>query len=157
MLLSGSPDCSIDRTFISTFHFPSKAIKTNPIQHLYQNPIYLAREYKQMINNGQVKNQSGLARKLGVSRVRIHQILSLLKLDSLIIQELEKFGDPLKSKIITERMLRPYVNKCPQEQKTLLNILKPFFLDKKLDPLALTKGSKNKNSLILLYFQENKK
>jgi hypothetical protein len=80
-----------------------------------------------MIGNRQVKNQSGLARKLGVSRVRIHQILSLLKLDSLIIQELEKFGDPLKSKIITERILRPYVNKSLQEQKALPIILKTLF------------------------------
>jgi hypothetical protein len=80
-----------------------------------------------MIDNGQVKNQSGLARKLGVSRVRIHQILSLLKLDSVIIQELEKLGDPLKSKIINERMLRPYVNKTYKEQKELLYILKTFF------------------------------
>ncbi len=77
-----------------------------------------------MINSGQVKNQSGLARKLGVSRVRIHQILSLLKLDSLIIQELENFGDPLKSKIITERMIRPYVNKSSKGQEALFNILK---------------------------------
>ncbi len=80
-----------------------------------------------MIDNGQVKNQSGLARKLDISRARVTQILSLLKLDSLIIQELEKFGDPLKSRIITERMLRPYVNKSPQEQKALFNILKSFF------------------------------
>jgi hypothetical protein len=77
-----------------------------------------------MIDNGQVKNQSSLACKLGISRVRIHQILGLLKLDSLIVQELEKFGNPLKSKIITERMLRPYVNKSYQEQKDLLYILK---------------------------------
>ena len=115
MLLSGSLDCSIDRTFTSTFYFPHKLTKANPIICIYRNLIYLAREYKQMIDNGQVKNQSGLARKLGVSRVRIHQILSLLKLDTLIIQELEKFGDPLKSKIITERMLRPYINKSLQE------------------------------------------
>jgi len=66
-----------------------------------------------MIDYGQVKNQAGLARKLGISRARVTQILSLLKLDSLIIQELEKLGDPLKSKTITERMLRPYVNKSP--------------------------------------------
>ena len=66
-----------------------------------------------MIDNGQAKNQSYLARKLSISRVRIHQILSLLKLDSLIIQELENFGDLLKSKIITERKLGPYVNKSP--------------------------------------------
>jgi hypothetical protein len=124
---SGSPDCSIDRTFISTFYFPHKITKANQIVHIYRNPIYLAREYKRMIDNGQVKNQSGLARKLGISRVRIHQILILLKLDSLIIQELEKLGDPLKSRIITERMLRPYVNKSFREQKALFNILKTLF------------------------------
>jgi adenine C2-methylase RlmN of 23S rRNA A2503 and tRNA A37 len=77
-----------------------------------------------MIDNGQVKNQPELARKLGISRVRIHQILSLLKLDSFIVKELEKFGDPLKSTIITEYILRPYVNKSIQEQKALLNFLK---------------------------------
>ncbi|GAG64672.1 unnamed protein product [marine sediment metagenome] len=80
-----------------------------------------------MIDSREVKNQADLARKLGISRVRIHQILGLLKLDSLIVQELENFGDPLKSKIITERMLRPYVNKSIQEQKELLNILKTLF------------------------------
>jgi len=80
-----------------------------------------------MIDHGQVKNQSCLARKLGISRVRIYQILSLLKLDSLIIQELEKLGDPIKPKLITERMLRPYVNKSSKEQKELLYILKILF------------------------------
>jgi uncharacterized membrane protein len=39
-----------------------------------------------MIDNGQVKNQADLARKLGISRVRVHQILILLKLNSLIIK-----------------------------------------------------------------------
>ena len=111
MIKSGSPDCSIDRTFTSTFHFPSKVIKATQITHIYRNPIYLAREYKRMIDSGQVKNQSNLAHKLGISKVRVHQILSLLKLNPLVVQELEKLGDPLKSKIITERMLRPYVNK----------------------------------------------
>jgi len=127
MLKSGSPDCNIDRTFISIFYFPYQVKKTNQIKHIYRNPIYLAKEYEQMIDNGQVKNQSGLARKLGISRVRIHQILSLLKLDSLIIQELERLGDPLKSRIITERTLRPYVNKSFREQKELLYILKTLF------------------------------
>ena len=80
-----------------------------------------------MIESGKVKNQSELAQLNGLSRARITQILDLLKLNSLIIQELEKLGDPLKLKIITERMLRPYVNKSPQEQKVLLNILKTLF------------------------------
>jgi len=80
-----------------------------------------------LIDNGQVKNQSNLARKLGISRARVTQILRLLKLNSIIIQELEKLGDSLKSKIIAERMLRPYVNKSPQEQKALLNVIKSLF------------------------------
>ena len=122
--MSGSPGCSIDRTFISTFYFPHKVTKANQIARIYRNPIYLAKEYKQMIDNGQTKNQSGLARKLGISRVRICQILNLLKLNPLIIQASEKLGDPLKSRIITERMLRPYVNKSYQEQQDLLNFLK---------------------------------
>ena len=80
-----------------------------------------------MIDNGQVTNQSDLAKKLGISRVRICQILNLLKLNPLIIQELKKLGDPLKAKIITERMLRSYVNKSSRKQKELLYILKNSF------------------------------
>lgn len=77
----GSPGCSIDRTFISTFYFPHKVKKANQIIRIYRNPIYLAKESKQMIDSGQVKNQSDLARKLGISRARVTQTLNLLRLD----------------------------------------------------------------------------
>ena len=70
-----------------------------------------------MIDNGLVKNQSELAKLKGISRARVTQILNLLKLDPLIIKEIEKLGNPLKSQIIIERKLRVYVNKSPQEQK----------------------------------------
>ena len=46
-----------------------------------------------MIDRGEVKNQSELARIKSISRARITQILRLLKLDSLVIQELEELGD----------------------------------------------------------------
>ena len=124
MLLSGSPDCSIDRTFTSTFNFPHKVKKTNQIKHIYRNPIYLAKEYKRMIDFGEVKSQSELAKLKCISRARVTQILDLLKLDSLIVEELEKLDDPLESRIVTERMLRPYVNKSFREQKELLYTLK---------------------------------
>ena len=90
----------------------------------YRNPIYLAKEYKKMIDSGEVKNQVELARIKGISRARVTQILNLSKLDNSVIKELEKLGDPLKENVITERMLRPYANKSLQEQITLLNILK---------------------------------
>lgn len=80
-----------------------------------------------MIDTGKAKNQAELAKLKGISRARVTQILNLLKLDSLIILELEKLGNLFKSRIITERILRPYVNKSSQEQETLFNTLKTLF------------------------------
>jgi len=77
-----------------------------------------------MIDSGEAKNQVEMVKLKGISRARVTQILKLLKLDSLILQELEKFGGLFKVKIITERILRPYVNKSQQEQTALLNVLK---------------------------------
>ena len=128
---SDSPDCNIGKTFTSTIYFPNKTIKANPIKRIYRNPIFLAKEYKKMIDSGETKNQSEFAKLKGIPRARATQILGLLKFNSLIIQELKKLGDPLKSKIITERMLRSYVNKSSKEQKILFNILKSLFLDNK--------------------------
>jgi hypothetical protein len=61
MLMSGSPDCNIDRTFTSIFYFPDKVKKINQIKHVYRNPIYLAKEYKEMIDPEKAKNQVDLA------------------------------------------------------------------------------------------------
>jgi len=124
MLLSGSPDCNIDRTFLYKFYLHTTVKKSSNPKKTYRNPIYLAREFKKILDSGEAKNQAELARIKGISRARVTQILGLLKLDYLILQELEKLGDPLKVKIITERRLRPYANKSLQEQTTLLNILK---------------------------------
>jgi hypothetical protein len=63
LLMSSSPDCNIDRTFTSTFCFPYTATKINKKARVYRNPIYLAKEYKKMIDGGQVRNQSGLVKK----------------------------------------------------------------------------------------------
>jgi len=105
----GSPDCNIDRTFMSTFYFPQKILKTNQIKPLYRNPIYLAKEFKEMIDSGKVKNQSDLARKLGISRARVTQILNLLKLEKNITDNLERIGDPMERKVISERELRKII------------------------------------------------
>ena len=88
--LSGSPDCSIDRTFTSIFYFPHKAMKVNQTVRIYRNPIYLAKEYKKIIDSGKVKNQAELARIKGISRARITQILNLLKLDKDTLEMIEQ-------------------------------------------------------------------
>ena len=63
-----------------------------------------------MINSGEAKNQAELARIKGISRARVTQILNLLKLDSDIIQKLDKLGDPLESKIVTENCLFEWIS-----------------------------------------------
>jgi len=77
-----------------------------------------------MIESGKAKNESDLARKIGVSRVRVCQYVRLLSLDASIVKALEQLGDPLNKRVITERLLRPYLRKTPKEQKRILSIIK---------------------------------
>jgi len=112
VLLSGSPDRNIDRTFTSIFYFPHKLTESIKNKPVYKNPLYLAKEYKKMIDSRIVKNHAELAKMKGISRARVTQILNLLKLKPQIIKELEKLGDPLRSRIVTERLLRSYIDKA---------------------------------------------
>jgi len=77
-----------------------------------------------MINSGEVKSEADLARKLGISRVRVNQIVSVLKLAPQIITQIERLGDPLLSRIVTERMLRSHIGLPLKEQEDILQIIK---------------------------------
>jgi biotin operon repressor len=123
-LKNGSPNWLIDRTFSVTVCFPKESQKVEKPRRNYRNPIYLAKEYKKMIVSGEVKSEADLARKLGISRVRVNQIISVLKLAPQIIIQIEKLGDPLLSRIVTERMLRSYVGVSLKEQEVILQIIK---------------------------------
>ena len=109
--MSGSPDCNIDKTFIYQFYFQTAVKKSPPPNKTYRNPIYLAKEYKKIIESGEAKNQAELARIKGISRARVTQILNLLKLDKSIIDNLEQIGDPMDKKVISERELRKIIIK----------------------------------------------
>ena len=108
--MSDSPDCNIDRTFISKFYFQTVVEKPSSPNKTYRNPIYLAREYKKMLNSGEIKNQAELARIKGISRARVTQILNLLRLGKNIISNLEQIGDPIDRKVISERELRKIIH-----------------------------------------------
>ncbi len=110
MLLSGSPDYSIDRTFTSTFYFPHKSTQTKQITHIYRNITYLAKEYKQMIDSGEVKNQAELVRLKGISRARVTQIMNLFKLNKNTLKAIFQLGDLVPKKLISERKLRNIIN-----------------------------------------------
>ncbi|HPL96744.1 MAG TPA: hypothetical protein PKY71_04300 [Smithellaceae bacterium] len=76
------------------------------IDHLesYQNPLEKAMEFERIMKAENL-TQSGLAEKLDISRVRVSQYLSLLKLPQEKIEYILKNG---KTKFITERALREY-------------------------------------------------
>ncbi|MBN2541300.1 hypothetical protein JXI42_00380 [bacterium] len=108
--LAGSPDWSICRTFICQFHFHIPTKIPSLFKKAYRNPIYLAIEYKQMIESGKAKNQTELARVKGISRARVTQILNLLKLDTNIIDYLKQLGDPMVKRMISEKELRKIIH-----------------------------------------------
>jgi len=83
-----------------------------------------AKEYARMIESGLAKSESDLARKIGISRVRVCQYVRLLSLDASIVKAIEQLSDPLTERMITERRLRPYLRKTPKEQKEIIAQIK---------------------------------
>jgi Mg2+ and Co2+ transporter CorA len=79
-----------------------------------------------MIESGQARNESDLARKIGVSRVRVCQYIRLLSLDASVIKALEQLGDPLTERVVTERLLRPYLRKTLKEQIKICTMIKTY-------------------------------
>ena len=80
---------SIGRIFKYKFSSPNFSDLTKPKpQKVYQNPIYKAMERQKMLDKGQFRSKAELVRHLGVSRVRVVQVLNLLKLDKEVINKL---------------------------------------------------------------------
>lgn len=112
---ASSPYRSIDRTFRAVFRLvvlPNgrKPPKSKP-KRTYRNPVLLALEWKRMLDSGKYASQTALARKVGVSRARVNQMLRLLKLPPEVQETVARMGDPLTSRKITERKLRSLLDK----------------------------------------------
>jgi hypothetical protein len=78
-----------------------------------------------MMDSGEVRNQTDLAIKLGVSKVHVSRVISLLKLNSDLLDAVEKLGNPMPTRIVTERMLRECL-KSPEMYKSLLSCLSNY-------------------------------
>jgi biotin operon repressor len=120
----GSPKWLERRTFSFTIILETKATPKLKPQRNYRNPIYLAKQYKLMIESGQARNESDLARQIGVSRVTVNHFISLLKLTPEIIEAVEQMGDPMPKRYITERRLRSLVKEPSEKQKEMLYKMK---------------------------------
>ncbi len=81
---------------------PTKPMK---VKRTFRNPIIQAKE---MLLEMECYNLTKvqLARKLGISRARVTQMLNLLKLPDDLIQEVEAMGDGWERRLVTERIMR---------------------------------------------------
>ncbi len=109
------------------FEFPAVKKESKGTRHrpsrIYRNPVYLAQEWQKALSNGDCSCPADLARKLGVSRARVTQVLRLLKLSPEVLKAIAGLGDPLPSPIVTARRLRPIVNLPEEEQKRRVGII----------------------------------
>ncbi len=90
----------------------------------YRNPVALALEWRRALDRGRYTSQADLARKKGISRARVIQILNLLRLSPKVTGIIRSLGDPLPSRTITEKQLRSTINLPAQNQlKDIMIIL----------------------------------
>lgn len=118
-----SPNGSIHRTFRATFEMPDAPFNHNLIKtggRQYRNPIFLAREWRKALDNGEYASPAALAHHLKVSRARVTQILNLLKLSPEVIEMISSLGDPLRSPIVAERRLRLLLAQPSEQQKDII-------------------------------------
>jgi len=71
-----------------------------------------------MLEEGEVNNQSDLARKVGLTRARITQVLNLLKLPDSVIRNLCSVSEPKSIAFFSERRLRS-ITRLPRTKEQL--------------------------------------
>jgi hypothetical protein len=76
-----------------------------------------------MLRAGVCASRADLARKLGLTRARVTQVLGLLELTPAVVGALAALGDPLSKPIVTERGLRSLPDRPAKEQKHVLQAI----------------------------------
>ena len=80
------------------------------------NPITIALKYQKMYEDSAFQTMEKVGQQLGVSRVRIHQMLNLLKLDQRIIDFILNITNPRQSNFWNEHRLRS-IAALPKEKQ----------------------------------------
>jgi hypothetical protein len=80
----------------------------------------VAQEWQRTLSAGECATRADLARKLGLTRARVTQVLGLLELTPEVVEALAALGDPLPKPVVTERSLRSLLVLPAEEQKQVL-------------------------------------
>jgi hypothetical protein len=80
------------------------------------NPIMIALKYQKLYQDAAYQTMEKVGQQFGVSRVRIHQMLNLLKLDQRIIDYIQNINNPRQSNFWNEHRLRS-IAVLPEEKQ----------------------------------------
>jgi hypothetical protein len=82
---------------------PSKASGTPRVVELLRKAL----EWQALLESGKVRNEAEIARREGITRARVTQVMGLLRLAPEIQQHILSMPDAVRRPAITERALRP--------------------------------------------------
>jgi hypothetical protein len=80
--------------------------KTSRVTELLRTAI----EWRRQIDAGEVQNKAEIARREGITRARVTQVMSLLRLAPEFQKQILTMSDTIRSSAVTERRLRPIIN-----------------------------------------------
>jgi len=81
------------------------------------SPIDIALQYSEVLQDPSVTSKAEVARRFGVSRARVCQMLKLLELDQSILEYLKDVADDEGAEHFTERKLRPIASVRNRDQQ----------------------------------------
>lgn len=76
-----------------------------------------------MLDSGKYHSAADLARHIGVSRVRVIQMLALLKLCPEVISKVSALGETFTNKLVGEKTLRPLICLTPAKQMEEISLI----------------------------------
>jgi hypothetical protein len=82
---------------------PPKEPKTPRVVELLRKAL----EWQALLESGEVRNQAEIARREGLTRARVTQVMGMLRLAPEIQQHVLSLPDMARRPVITERALRP--------------------------------------------------
>ena len=117
------------KNLTDSFQYKSKSLKTEPSLKVKKkeppgpHPLHIAKQFQQQLEAGSV-NKAELARRHGMSRARVTQIMNLLNLESGIKEEILNMSQS-EQRYFTERKLRKIAGiSSPQKQLQAFDRLK---------------------------------
>ena len=104
----GSPGRPTLRTFAWAWFRLPRPVSNGalPKSSNRRNPIALAQEWRDRLDEGDATSRADLAYQLGVTRAHVTQVLSLLELSKEVRDAVLRFGDPIKVKGLGIHTLR---------------------------------------------------